>query len=232
MYVCMGPSPAPLHPIAGGPRPEALLDQIRSLHRAREAAARELAEAQGHSAGLHRHLQQLEERQAALERLWQQKQEALRVARLRRAEVEAEGQRHRGRCLSRQQEVAGAGEQRSRLRLQRRGHREQFWRQLEDIMEQHKRLREEHVPAHLEAELERLEEAMGKLLSQERRLLEAEQQLGPEAFVAIRLVEEEAEWAGQRLAAELARRQSCQCRRDRLAGELEQLQRPLEAQRE
>ncbi|XP_061217210.1 synaptonemal complex central element protein 1-like isoform X2 [Neopsephotus bourkii] len=202
MYVCMGPSPAPLHPIAGGPRPEALLDQIRSLHRAREAAARELAEAQGHSAGLHRHLQQLEERQAALERLWQQKQEALRVARLRRAEVEAEGQR------------------------------EQFWRQLEDIMEQHKRLREEHVPAHLEAELERLEEAMGKLLSQERRLLEAEQQLGPEAFVAIRLVEEEAEWAGQRLAAELARRQSCQCRRDRLAGELEQLQRPLEAQRE
>ncbi|XP_061300101.1 synaptonemal complex central element protein 1-like [Pezoporus flaviventris] len=188
--------------MAGGPRPEALLAQIRSLHRAREAAARELSEAQGHSAGLRRHLEQLEERRAALDGLWQQKQGALRVARLRREEVEAKGQR------------------------------EQFWRQLEDLMEQHKRLQEEHAPAHLEAELERLEEAMGKLLSQERRLLEAEQQLGPEAFVAIQLVEQEAEWAEQRLGAELARRQSCQHRRDRLAQELEQLQCPMEAQRE
>ncbi|KAM9510666.1 synaptonemal complex central element protein 1-like isoform 2-T2 [Guaruba guarouba] len=226
-------APAPLHPpIAGDPRPEAMLDQIRNLHRAREAAARELAAAQGHREGLRRHLQQLEERRAALEGLRQQKQEALRVARLRREEVEAEGQRRRGRCLSRQREAVGAGEQRSRLRLQRRAHREQFWRQLEDIAEQHKRLREDHAPAHLEAELERLQEALGKLLSQERHLLEAEQHLGPEAFVATRLVEQEAEWAGQRLGAELARRQGCERRRDRLAEELERLQRPLEAQRD
>ncbi|KAM4643665.1 synaptonemal complex central element protein 1 [Amazona ochrocephala] len=200
----------------------------RDVEKRARAAARELAAAQGHSEGLRRHLQQREWGPPSVG----DPKEALRVARLRREEVEAKGQRCQGRCLRRQREVSGAGEQRSRLRLQRRAHREQFWRQLEDIMEQHKRLREEHAPAYLEAELERLQEALGKLLSHERHLLEAEQQLGPEAFVATRLVEQEAEWAGQRLGAELARRQGCERRRDRLAEELERLQRPLEAQRE
>ncbi|KAM6184384.1 synaptonemal complex central element protein 1-like [Sarcoramphus papa] len=216
-------------PPMGGPRLEALLGRIRSLHRARQALARELTEAQGHSEGLRRQLEQLEERQAALEGLWQQKQEALRVARLRREEVEAEGQRRRGLCLDRQQDLEGAGEQRGRLRHLRRGHRREFWQQLDDIMEEHKHLREAHAPAQLEAELVRLEEAREKLLSQERHLLEAEEQLGPEAHVATRLVEQEEEGARQRLGAELGRRQVCLRRRDRLAEELERLQRPLEA---
>ncbi|XP_049649312.1 golgin subfamily A member 6-like protein 2 isoform X2 [Accipiter gentilis] len=186
-------------PPAGGPRLEALLVRIRSLHRARQVLARETAEAQGQSEGLRRHLEQLEERQAALEGLWQQKQEALRVARLRREEVEAEGQR------------------------------QEFWQQLDDITEEHKHLREAHTPAQLEAELVQLEEAREKLLSQERHLLEAEEQLGPEAYVAMRLVEQEEEGARQRLGAELGRRQVHLRHRDRLAEELERLQRPLEA---
>ncbi|GAB0202345.1 golgin subfamily A member 6-like protein 2 [Grus japonensis] len=136
---------------------------------------------------------------ALLGRIRTLQQEALRVARLRREEVEAEGQR------------------------------QEFWRQLDDIMEEHKHLREAHAPAQLAAELVRLEEAREQLLSQERHLLEAEEQLGPEAHVAARLVEEEEEGAKRRLEAELGRRQACQNRRDRLEEELERLQRPLEA---
>ncbi|XP_064296639.1 synaptonemal complex central element protein 1 [Phalacrocorax carbo] len=217
------------HPPAGTPRLEALLGRLRSLHQARQAAARELAEARGRGEGLQRHLEQLEERRAALEGLWQQKQEALRVGRLRREEVEAEGQRRRGLCLSRQRDLAGAGEAQGRLRHLRRGHRQDFWRQLDDIMEEHKRLREAHAPAQLEAELVRLEEAREKLLRQERRLLEAEGHLGHEAYLAARLVAQEEEGARQRMGAELGRRQISLRRRDRLAEELEQLQRPLEA---
>ncbi|KAM9584681.1 synaptonemal complex central element protein 1-like [Morphnus guianensis] len=216
-------------PPAGGPQLEALLVRIRSLHRARQVLARQMAEVQGQSEGLRRHLEQLEEHQAALEGLWQQKQEALRVARLRREEVEAEGQRHQGLCLSRQQDLEGAGEQREHLRHLRRGQRQEFWQQLDDIMEEHKHLCEAHAPAQLEAELVQLEEAREKLLSQERHLLEAEEQLGPEAHVAMRLVEQEEEGARQRLGAELGQRQVHLRHRDRLAEELEQLQRPLEA---
>ncbi|XP_054664534.1 synaptonemal complex central element protein 1 [Grus americana] len=217
------------YPAAGSHRLDVLLGRIRTLQRARQAAARELAEAQGRSEGLRRHLEQLEEHQSALEGLWQQKQEALRVARLHREEVEAEGQRHRGLCLGRQQDLEGAGQQRGHLRHLRRAHRQEFWRQLDDIMEEHKHLREAHAPAQLAAELVRLEEAQEQLLSQERHLLEAEEQLGPEAHVAARLVEEEEEGVKRRLEAELGRRQACQNRRDRLEEELERLQRPLEA---
>ncbi|XP_074427847.1 synaptonemal complex central element protein 1-like isoform X2 [Larus michahellis] len=216
----------PSCPPAGGPRLEALLGRIRSLHRARQTVAQELAEAQGHGEGLRRQLQQLEERQAALEGLWQQKQEALRVARLRREEVEAEGQRRRGLCLGRQRDLAGAGEERGRLRHLRRGHRQEFWQQLEAIMEEHQRLRDAHAPAQLEAELVRLEEEREKLLRQERHLLEAEEQLGPEAHVARRLVEQAEAGARRRLEAELGRQQVGLRRRERLWEELERLQRP------
>ncbi|XP_053908178.1 CXXC-type zinc finger protein 1 isoform X2 [Cuculus canorus] len=196
------------------PRPEVLLGRIRSLQRVRQAVAREMAEAQGHGEGLRQHLEQLEERQAALEGLWQQKQEALRVARLRREEVEAEGQRRRGLCLGRQRDLEGAGEQRERLLHLRRRHRQEFWQQLEAIMEEHKRLREFHTPSQLEAELVRLEEAREKLLSQERRFLEAEKDVGAEAHVAARLVQQAEEAARRRLGAELARQQGHQRQRD------------------
>ncbi|XP_074713894.1 synaptonemal complex central element protein 1-like [Strix uralensis] len=215
-------------PPAGGPWLEALLGRIHSLQRARQAAAQELAAAQGHAEGLRRHLETLEERQEALAGRWQQQQEALRVARLRREQVEAEGQRRRSLCLSRQHDLEGAGQQRGHLRQLRRDHRQDFWQQLDAIMEEHKHLRDAHAPAQLEAELVRLEETREKLLSQERHLLAAEQHLGAEAHVMLRLVEQEEAGARQRLGAELGRRQQCQGRRDRALEELERLQRPLE----
>ncbi|XP_066840912.1 synaptonemal complex central element protein 1 isoform X2 [Anser cygnoides] len=170
----------PTPPAQGGPRVEALLARIRALHQACQARAQELAEAQGHSEELRRHLEQLEEQLAALEGLWQQQREALRVARLRWEEVEAEGQRRRQLCEGRQQDLEGAGAQRGRLRHLRRGHRQDFWRQLDALMEEHKRLQEAHSPAALQAELVRLEAARDELLRQEA----VEAQLGPEARVA------------------------------------------------
>ncbi|XP_074023535.1 CXXC-type zinc finger protein 1-like, partial [Numenius arquata] len=83
------------------------------------------------------------------------------------------------------------------------------------------------APAQLEAELLRLEEAREKLLSQERLLLEAEKQLGPEAHVARRLVEQEEAGARRRLEAELGRgARGGLRRRERLSEELERLQCP------
>ncbi|XP_071657306.1 synaptonemal complex central element protein 1-like [Patagioenas fasciata] len=208
---------------------EMLMGRLRSLNRARQAAAQDLAQSQGHTQDLQQQLDQLEERRAALDGLWQQKQESLRVSRLRWEELEAKGQRRWGSILNRQQELAGEGQRRDRIRNQRRGHRFEFWRQLEDIMEQHKELQGAHAPAQLEAELVKLEEKREKLLSQERHLLELEKQLGPEAFVATRLVEQEMEAARQRLGAELGQKLTNQHRRDRLLQDMERLQRPLEA---
>ncbi|XP_068026609.1 synaptonemal complex central element protein 1-like [Melanerpes formicivorus] len=239
-----------------GPGLETLLGRIRSLQQAREAAAQELAAAQGHSRRLQQHLEQcewgwgrhpwawgghtegadllaldhtVEEQQEALEKLWQQKQEALRAARLQREEVEAEGQRSLGLCLGRHQGLEGAGQQRSHLGALRRGYRKGFWEQLEAIMEEHKGLQEAHTPAQLELEVVKLEQELGKLLGQERLLMELEEQLGPAGATALRLVEQAREEAQQHLGAELRRREEAQARRDWLWAELQQLQRPLEA---
>ncbi|XP_055553374.1 synaptonemal complex central element protein 1-like isoform X2 [Falco cherrug] len=211
---------------------DVLVGRVCSLHQAHLATAQELAAAQEHGEGLRQQQEQLEERQAALEGLWQQKQEELRGARLRREEVEAKGQRCRGLCLGRQQDLERMEQELERLRRLRRGYRRDFGQQLDAIMEEHKHLQEAHAPAQLEAELVQLEEAREKLLRQERHLLEIEKQLGPEAHVAMQLVQQEQARAQQRLEAELERRQRGRGRRDRLAEELERLQRPLEASTE
>ncbi|XP_040473202.1 synaptonemal complex central element protein 1-like isoform X1 [Falco naumanni] len=208
---------------------DVLVGRVRSLHQAHLATAQELAAAQEHGEGLRQQQEQLEERQAALEGLWQQKQEELRGARLRREEVEAKGQRCQGLCLGRQQDLERMEQELERLRRLRRGYRQDFGQQLDAIMEEHKHLQEAHAPAQLEAELVQLEEAREKLLRQERHLLEIEKQLGPEAHVAMQLVQQEQARAQQRLEAELERRQRGRGRRDRLAEELERLQRPLKA---
>ncbi|XP_041330432.1 golgin subfamily A member 2-like isoform X1 [Pyrgilauda ruficollis] len=85
------------------------------------------------------------------------------------------------------------------------------------------------APAHLEAELVQLEKMEEKWLSWERRVMDAEEQLGPEAPVLRRLVQQEQEGAGQQLEVELGRQQLSLQRCDRLAEELQQLQRPQEA---
>ncbi|XP_027638927.1 synaptonemal complex central element protein 1-like isoform X3 [Falco peregrinus] len=211
---------------------DVLVGRVCSLHQAHLATAQELAAAQEHGEGLRQQQEQLEERQAALEGLWQQKQEELRGARLRREEVEAKGQRCRGLCLGCQQDLERMEQELERLRRLRRGYRQDFGQQLDAIMEEHKHLQEAHAPAQLEAELVQLEEAREKLLRQERHLLEIEKQLGPEAHVAMQLVQQEQARAQQRLEAELERRQRGRGRRDRLAEELERLQRPLEASTE
>ncbi|XP_037267430.1 synaptonemal complex central element protein 1-like isoform X2 [Falco rusticolus] len=211
---------------------DVLVGRVCSLHQAHLATAQELAAAQEHGEGLRQQQEQLEERQAALEGLWQQKQEELRGAQLRREEVEAKGQRCRGLCLGCQQDLERMEQELERLRRLRRGYRQDFGQQLDAIMEEHKHLQEAHAPAQLEAELVQLEEAREKLLRQERHLLEIEKQLGPEAHVAMQLVQQEQARAQQRLEAELERRQRGRGRRDRLAEELERLQRPLEASTE
>ncbi|XP_027766937.1 synaptonemal complex central element protein 1-like [Empidonax traillii] len=156
-------------------------------------------------------------------------QYSLRAARLHGKQVEAEGQRRRGLCLEQQQGLEGAGEQREQLRHLRREHRWEFWQELDAIIDEHKRLRNMHAPAHLEAELVRLERTREKLLSLERCLMELEEQLGPEALEGRQLVEQEQEGARQQLEVELGRRELDLQRRDRLAEELQQLQLPWEA---
>ncbi|XP_055645916.1 uncharacterized protein LOC114011450 isoform X1 [Falco peregrinus] len=145
---------------------DVLVGRVCSLHQAHLATAQELAAAQEHGEGLRQQQEQLEERQAALEGLWQQKQEELRGARLRREEVEAKGQRCRGLCLGCQQDLERMEQELERLRRLRRGYRQDFGQQLDAIMEEHKHLQEAHAPAQLEAELVQLEEAREKLLRQ------------------------------------------------------------------
>ncbi|XP_051627984.1 synaptonemal complex central element protein 1 isoform X2 [Manacus candei] len=198
----------PSGPPGGVPRLEMLLKRIHSLQSARQTMEKELEEAQSHREGLCQDLEQ----------------HSLRAARLHRKEVEAEGQRRRGLCLERQQGLEGAEEQREQLRHLRRECRREFWQQLDAIIDEHKRLRDMHAPAHLEAELVQLESTKEKLLSLERRLMEIEEQVGPEAPVVTRLVEQEQEEARQQLEVQLGLRDQELQRRDRLAEELKQLQ--------
>ncbi|NXK70631.1 SYCE1 protein, partial [Sylvietta virens] len=199
---------------------------------ARRAAAQELEKAQDRSEGLRRHLEQLEQRKEALEGSWQQVQESLQRARLHRKEVEAKGQRRCGLCLEQHQDLEGTEQQLEQLQHLRREQRWQYCQQLEAIMEEHKHLRYTHAPAHLKAELAQLQKLEEKWLSWERRVMETEEQLGPEAPAISQLLEQDLERAEQRLEAELGRQQLSLQRRDRLAEELQQLQRPLEAQPE
>ncbi|XP_027598357.1 synaptonemal complex central element protein 1 [Pipra filicauda] len=214
----------PSGPPGGVPRLEMLLKRIHSLQSARQTMEKELEEAQSRREGLCQDLEQLKQREAALEGVWQQVQDSLRTARLRRKEVEAEGQRRRGLCLERQQGLEGAEEQQEQLRHLRRECRREFWQQLETIIDEHKRLRDMHAPAHLEAELVQLESTKEKLLSLERCLMEIEEQVGPEAPAVTRLVEQEQEEVRQQLEVQLGLRDQELQRRDRLAEELKQLQ--------
>ncbi|XP_041330433.1 bromodomain-containing protein DDB_G0280777-like isoform X2 [Pyrgilauda ruficollis] len=219
----------PSGPPGGIPQLEVLLRQVHSLQKVREATTQELVKAQDCSEGLRQHLEQLEQHKEALERSWQQVQESLQRAQLQGKEVDAKGQRRCGLCLEKQQDLEGTKQQWEELQNLRRGHRWQHCQQLEAIMEELKQLRVTHAPAHLEAELVQLEKMEEKWLSWERRVMDAEEQLGPEAPVLRRLVQQEQEGAGQQLEVELGRQQLSLQRCDRLAEELQQLQRPQEA---
>ncbi|XP_053824121.1 involucrin-like isoform X1 [Vidua chalybeata] len=225
------PAP-PSGPPGGIPRLEVLLRQVQSLQKVREDTAQELVKAQDRSEELRQHLKQLEQRKEALERSWQQVQDSLQRAQLQGKEVEAKGQRRCGLCLEQQQDLEGTKQQWEQLKHLRRGHRWQHCQQLEDIMEELKNLRVTHAPAHLEAELVQLEKMEEKWLSWERRVMDTEEQLGPEAPVLGRLVQQDQEGAERQLEVELGRQQLSLRRRDRLAEELQQLQRPLEARPE
>ncbi|XP_041262254.1 bromodomain-containing protein DDB_G0280777-like isoform X2 [Onychostruthus taczanowskii] len=211
------------------PQLEALLRQVHSVQTVREATTQELVKAQDCSEGLRQHLEQLEQHKEALERSWQQVQESLQRAQLQGKEVDAKSQRRCGLCLEKQQDLEGTKQQWEQLQNLRRGHRWQHCQQLEAIMEELKQLRVTYAPAHLEAELVQLEKMEEKWLSWERRVMDAEEQLGPEAPVLRRLVQQEQEGAGQQLEVELGRQQLSLQRRDRLAEELQMLQRPQEA---
>ncbi|XP_032601557.3 uncharacterized protein [Taeniopygia guttata] len=222
----------PSGPPGGIPQLEVLLKQMHSLQKVREATAQELVKAQDCSEGLRQHLEQLEQRKEELERSWQQVQESLQRAQLQGKEVEAKGQRRCGLCLEQQQDMEGTKQHWKQLKDLRRGHRWQHCQQLESIMEELKHLRVTHAPAHLEAELVQLEKMEEKWLNWERRVMDTEEQLGPQAPVLRRLVQQDQEGALRQLEVELGRQRLSRRRRDRLAEELQQLQRPREAQPE
>nr|XP_032601560.2 golgin subfamily A member 6-like protein 7 isoform X4 [Taeniopygia guttata] len=228
----LDPRIPPSGPPGGIPQLEVLLKQMHSLQKVREATAQELVKAQDCSEGLRQHLEQLEQRKEALERSWQQVQESLQRAQLQGKEVEAKGQRRCGLCLEQQQDMEGTKQHWKQLKDLRRGHRWQHCQQLESIMEELKHLRVTHAPAHLEAELVQLEKMEEKWLNWERRVMDTEEQLGPQAPVLRRLVQQDQEGALRQLEVELGRQRLSRRRRDRLAEELQQLQRPLEAQPE
>ncbi|XP_048149140.1 uncharacterized protein LOC125320772 isoform X2 [Corvus hawaiiensis] len=203
----------PSGPPGGNPRLEVVLRQIHSLKKVRQAMAQELLKAQDRSEGLRQNLEQ--------QSLWR--------AQLQGKDVEAKGQRHRRLCLEQQQDLEGTEQQWEQLRHLRRGHRWEYCQQLEAITEELKHMWDMHTPAHLEAELMHLEKMREKWLSWERCLTEAEEHLGAEVPVVMGLVRQEQEGAEQRLEVELSRRQLSLQSRDRLAEELQELQRPLEA---
>ncbi|XP_050840512.1 synaptonemal complex central element protein 1-like isoform X1 [Serinus canaria] len=219
----------PSGPPRGIPQLEVLLRQVHSLQKVREATAQELVKAQDCSEGLSQQLEQLEQHKEALERSWQQVQESLQRAQWQGKEVEAKGQRRCGLCLEQQQHLEGTKQQWEQLKNLRREHRRQHCQQLEAVMKELKHLRVTHAPAHVKAELVQLEKMEEKWLSWERRVMDTEEQLGPEAFVLRRLVQQEQEGVEQQLEVELGRQQRSLQRRDRLAEELQQLQRPREA---
>ncbi|XP_068034429.1 uncharacterized protein [Anomalospiza imberbis] len=170
----------PSGPPGGIPQLEVLLKQVHSLQKVREATAQELVKAQDRSEGLRQHLEQ----------------PSLQRAQLQGKEVEAKGQRRCGLCLEQQQDLEGTKQQWKQLKHLRRGHRWQHCQQLEAIMEELKHLHVTHAPAHLEAELVQLEKMEEKWLSWERRVMDTEEQLGPEAPVLSRLVQQDQEGGG------------------------------------
>ncbi|KAM4879991.1 synaptonemal complex central element protein 1 [Sylvia borin] len=212
------PAPRSGVPPGGTPQVEVLLGQVSSMQKGElhQAMEQELVKAQGHCEELR---QQLE-------------QQSLQRARLHKKEMEAKGQRCSGLCLEQQQDLEGTEQELQQLRHLRREQRWQYCQQLEAIMEEHKHLHKTHAPAHLKAELVQLQKKKEKWLSLERRVLEAEEHLGPEAAAASRLVQEEQERAERQLEVELGRQQLSRQRRDRLAEELQQLQSSLKAQPE
>ncbi|RMB88275.1 hypothetical protein DUI87_35346 [Hirundo rustica rustica] len=179
-----------------------------------------------------RSMQKVEQHEEALEVPWQQVQESLQRARLHREEVQAKGQRCCGLCLEQHQDLEGTEQHLEQLKHLRRGHRWQYCQQLEAIMEEHKHLRYTHAPAHLEAELVHLEKIEETWLSCEHGVMDTEEQLGPVVPVLSRLVQQDQERAKQQLEVELGQQQLSLRHRDRLAEELQQLERPLEARPE
>ncbi|NXP96067.1 SYCE1 protein, partial [Passerina amoena] len=214
------------------PQLEVLLRQVHSLKKVRKATAEELVKAQDRREELRQELEQLKQQKEALERTWQQVQESLKRAQLQGKEVEAKGQRLCELCLEQQQDQEGTKQQWEQLKNLYREQRWQQCQELEAIMEELKHLRVSHTPAHLQAELVKLEQMKEKWLSLERRVRDTEEQLGPEGAVLWRLMQQEQEWAERKLEAELGRRQLSLQRRDRLAEELQQLQHSQEARPE
>ncbi|XP_063038182.1 synaptonemal complex central element protein 1-like isoform X1 [Melospiza melodia melodia] len=244
-----GPVSCPVPPSGppGGTRQlDGLLRQVHSL-KVREATTEELARARDRSEELRQELEQLEQQKEALERTWQQVQgggtpsqrdppatppESLQRAQLQGKEVDAKGQRRCGLCLEQQQDLEGTKQQWEQLKNLCREQRWQYCQQLEAIREELKHLRVTHAPAHLKAELAKLEKMKEKWLSLERHLMDTEEQLGPEGAVLWRLVQQEQEWAERQLEVEMGRQQLSLQRRDRLAEELQQLQHSQEARPE
>ncbi|XP_030825790.1 synaptonemal complex central element protein 1-like [Camarhynchus parvulus] len=222
----------PSGPPGGTPQLEVLLRQVHSLKKVCETTTEELVRAQDRREELRQELEQLEQQKEALERSWKQVQESLQRAQLQGKEVEAKGQRCSGLCLEQHQDLEGTKQRLEQLKNLRREQRWQHCQQLEAITEELKHLRVTHAPAHLKAELVKLEKMKEKWLSLERCLKDTEEQLGPEGAMLWRLVQQEQEGAERLLEVELGRQQLSLQRRDRLAEELQQLQRSQEARPE
>ncbi|KAM7028186.1 uncharacterized protein M8220_014790 isoform 2-T2 [Acridotheres tristis] len=196
----------------GTPRLEMLQRQVRSLQKVHRAAVQDLAKAQDVSEGLRRQLEQLEQHKEGLEESQKQVQESLQRVQLRRKEMEAKGQRRLGLFLNEQQELEGTEQEWEQLQHLRRQQRWQYCQELDTITDKLNHLHVTHTPDHLKAELMKLEKMEEELLSWERRVMETEKLLGPEAPAVMRLVQEEQEWVERKLEVELGRQQrSLEC---------------------
>ncbi|XP_077028491.1 uncharacterized protein LOC143692294 isoform X4 [Agelaius phoeniceus] len=213
----------PSGPSGGTPQLEVLLRQAHSLKKVREATTEELVKAQDCSEELRQELEQRGSPGGDTESA---------AAKGGTGEDLAAGAGHCGLCLEQQQDLEGTKQQWEQLKNLRREQRWQHCQQLEAIMEELKHLRVTHAPAHLKAELVKLEKMKEKWLSLERRVMDTEEQLGPEGAVLWRLVQQEQEWVERQLEVELGRQQLSLQRRDRLAEELQQLQHSQEARAE
>ncbi|XP_071275401.1 uncharacterized protein [Agelaius tricolor] len=213
----------PSGPSGGTPQLEVLLRQAHCLKKVREATTEELVKAQDCSEELRQELEQRGSPGGDTESA---------AAKGGTGEDLAAGAGHCGLCLEQQQDLEGTKQQWEQLKNLRREQRWQHCQQLEAIMEELKHLRVTHAPAHLKAELVKLEKMKEKWLSLERRVMDTEEQLGPEGAVLWRLVQQEQEWAERQLEVELGRQQLSLQRRDRLAEELQQLQHSQEARPE
>ncbi|XP_077028489.1 uncharacterized protein LOC143692294 isoform X2 [Agelaius phoeniceus] len=241
----------PSGPSGGTPQLEVLLRQAHSLKKVREATTEELVKAQDCSEELRQELEQRgspggdTESAAAKGGTGEDLAAGAGVTAESTAAREGGGgqrsehtwcpltpHRHCGLCLEQQQDLEGTKQQWEQLKNLRREQRWQHCQQLEAIMEELKHLRVTHAPAHLKAELVKLEKMKEKWLSLERRVMDTEEQLGPEGAVLWRLVQQEQEWVERQLEVELGRQQLSLQRRDRLAEELQQLQHSQEARAE